>query len=422
MPTAPMGTRRTLQYTAEELKYAKLKNARLGGGVGGGIAAPGSYGAALASIRSRQTEPAGTAAARAKGYLPPKGIESQVTAYNTRVLGQGAAGGALGGYGGAYGGSYGGVAGTTTSGTDRPLWEEASEQMRTQQEEAKAANLERYQDILKLYEGVGVQERKDIKQEQRERLATHGQEMVSRGLAGTSAPWAGQALITREARAAKGRLATNVALLKGGVMERRTDAYPDYRMTTGLLGPYGQVTGAGGLPAEGAQPAMPGQIPSVGRAPSYGAPSYKVPISGRVGGAAGGGGYVGAGAYGGGPGVLGGGAVGGQQGRGALIEPGAGGRPSYDEASAAARSARVMAGKGSRQATGGGFGGRARGTAGQYGSPGENLSDEELAQARRMYERLKQGAPEGKVVPWQVFLESWQPGSYRPEGYGGMGG
>ena len=120
-----------------------------------------------------------------------------------------------------------------------------AQRAQTLQEETKAANEKRLQDILALYENVGVQGAADIEERGRGRLGSIQQEMISAGLSGSSAGWAPSALAERETMAEKRRLAEEVAQLKGGTLERVSETGPDLSMLYQILQNYGQARGGG---------------------------------------------------------------------------------------------------------------------------------------------------------------------------------
>lgn len=129
-------------------------------------------------------------------------------------------------------------------------------------DEAKATNEARYNDILGQYgdrydrnmgyvEGMGTQERADINTQWNNERSAVGQDMVSRGLTGTTIKPSMEMGVERQRTAALGRL--NDRLLqqklyadmqlsgdKLGFMERREDEYPDPNLLAQLAQNYGQ--------------------------------------------------------------------------------------------------------------------------------------------------------------------------------------
>lgn len=122
---------------------------------------------------------------------------------------------------------------------------------------ARDANETRYQDILRQYQqrytrsmemldGAGAQQTKDIDAQFQGLASRTGQDMVSRGLAGTTVGPSMQAGVERERAGAQGRLQesltnqrlqtdANLTQDQLGFMERRTDAYPDANMYMRLM-------------------------------------------------------------------------------------------------------------------------------------------------------------------------------------------
>ncbi|MFH1724307.1 MAG: hypothetical protein ABII00_06760 [Elusimicrobiota bacterium] len=135
-------------------------------------------------------------------------------------------------------------------------------------QQARAANESRYGDILGQYgdmykrvmanlQGLGEQERKNIGQRFTERTSDSMQDLVSRGLRGTTiAPSVKQGL-AREQEGVLAQLAetlrreqigydTGLTGQKLGFMERRTDAYPDMNLLAQLATMLGRGGGGGG--------------------------------------------------------------------------------------------------------------------------------------------------------------------------------
>lgn len=135
--------------------------------------------------------------------------------------------------------------------------------------EAKAANEQRYSDILKGYEdrystalntleGAGKQESADIKQQYKELAAEGSQGLVNSGLYNTTiAPTMAMGYAKQEAgaqnrlneslRQQKLNLQTGLSQDKLSFMERREDTYPDYSSFLNLMqqGGYGTSTNIG---------------------------------------------------------------------------------------------------------------------------------------------------------------------------------
>jgi hypothetical protein len=114
------------------------------------------------------------------------------------------------------------------------------------QDEAKAANESRYQGLLTEQKGMGEQEAKDIRSTY-SGLATQGQQdLVSRGLAASTIAPTMQAGYARRETAELGRLGDRLREQRLGIMERRSDTYPDLGQLQSLAGMVGSYGGAGG--------------------------------------------------------------------------------------------------------------------------------------------------------------------------------
>lgn len=139
-------------------------------------------------------------------------------------------------------------------------------------DEAKAANEQRYQDILGGYrsrygeamdtmEGLGRQQRKDLRSDYGQQMAQQNQYLAARGLSGTSLqPTLQQGLIGKQGEAMtrlneslkRERLGYQTGLSGDtlGFMERREDEYPDYAQMERLAKAQGQSgTGYGNVGA-----------------------------------------------------------------------------------------------------------------------------------------------------------------------------
>lgn len=139
------------------------------------------------------------------------------------------------------------------------------------QEQARTANVQRFQDIMGMLEGIGTQTGADIEERGERYLQALGQQMVSSGLSTTTAPIDPAMAIMRETGGEQRRLQEMLAGLKGGFMERREDVGPDIGMYANLLSQLGLAQGqigGGAFPAAagGAAPAAAGGLPqSIGQ-------------------------------------------------------------------------------------------------------------------------------------------------------------
>jgi len=117
-------------------------------------------------------------------------------------------------------------------------------ELRKGNESARAANEKRYSDILGTFEGQGKSAKGDVDRATAEEQAKIQQSLVSRGLAQSGALNAYQGEAGREGTRQKNRIDEGVAAAKAGVMERRTDAYPDQGLYATLLSKLGEAAGS----------------------------------------------------------------------------------------------------------------------------------------------------------------------------------
>jgi len=138
--------------------------------------------------------------------------------------------------------------------TAQSSWQSAYNQAK-QTNEARYAEIlagyqKRYQDVMGELQGSGAQEYADIGSRMRSSQAAGAQDLVSRGLAGTTVMPTMRAGYARQAEGDYGRLADRLrtqrtsamAGLSGdtlGFMERREDEYPDQGLMTQLMQQYG---------------------------------------------------------------------------------------------------------------------------------------------------------------------------------------
>lgn len=128
-------------------------------------------------------------------------------------------------------------------------------QLQQAQTQANTANEQRYQDILKQYEGMGAAGMARIGQAEQQQQARGTQDLISRGLGNTTITSAVSRGVASDAEMARQQLQENVAQQRAGVMERRTDQGPDLSMYANLISQAAQgqqqqkaKTGPGGLP------------------------------------------------------------------------------------------------------------------------------------------------------------------------------
>lgn len=108
-------------------------------------------------------------------------------------------------------------------------------QLQAAQTAANKANEERYQDILKQYEGLGQAGMTRIGQAEQQAQAKSTQDLTSRGLGNTTVTGAMSRGISSDAELQRQQLQEGVAEKKAGVMERRTDQGPDMGVYANLL-------------------------------------------------------------------------------------------------------------------------------------------------------------------------------------------
>lgn len=150
----------------------------------------------------------------------------------------------------------------------RPPAQRLMDEYQKAYDEARAANEARYADILKgyqgrygsvmgMFEGMGDQARRDIRRDYTNLMGAGQQDLVSRGLTGTTILPTMRMGYEREMQGALGRheeqlrrerLGYEAGLSADtlGFMERRTDTYPDYAMMANLAMAYGQGGDGGG--------------------------------------------------------------------------------------------------------------------------------------------------------------------------------
>jgi hypothetical protein len=108
-------------------------------------------------------------------------------------------------------------------------------QLKAAQAKANAANEKRYNDILGMYSNLGQAGMARIGQGEEQAQAKGTQDLTSRGLGNTTVTSSVNRGIANDAELQRQGLQENVAQLKGGVMERKTDAGPNLGLYSGLL-------------------------------------------------------------------------------------------------------------------------------------------------------------------------------------------
>jgi len=116
--------------------------------------------------------------------------------------------------------------------------------------EAKAANEQRYQQMLGIADQTTGQRMADIRGDYGQQSSDVMQRLARLGLANTTIAPTMQMGINREKHASLNRAADQMQQTKLGIMERRTDEYPQSDIIlklAGMLGQGGGGAGAGGI-------------------------------------------------------------------------------------------------------------------------------------------------------------------------------
>jgi hypothetical protein len=123
-------------------------------------------------------------------------------------------------------------------------------QMQDAQNKANAANEKRYQDILASYSNLGKAGMTRIGEQEQQAQAKGTQDLTSRGLGNTTVTGAMSRGVARDAENSRQQLQEQVAQLKGGVMERKTEQGPDMGLYAQLIQAMSRgQTSSGGGPA-----------------------------------------------------------------------------------------------------------------------------------------------------------------------------
>ena len=116
--------------------------------------------------------------------------------------------------------------------------------------EAKSANEARYQQLLNIANATTGQREADLRRDYGQQQANMMQGLARTGMANTTVAPTMQMGIQREQQSALNRLADQMQQTKLGIIERRTDQYPDLGALASLAGALGQgagLAGAGGI-------------------------------------------------------------------------------------------------------------------------------------------------------------------------------
>jgi hypothetical protein len=117
-------------------------------------------------------------------------------------------------------------------------------------EEAKAANEQRYQQMLGIADTTTGQRAADIRSSYAEQGAQQQQNLARLGMSGTTIAPTMQMGVQREQQSALNRLADQMQQTKLGIIERREDEYPKSDVILALTKAMmqgGGAAGAGGL-------------------------------------------------------------------------------------------------------------------------------------------------------------------------------
>ena len=106
--------------------------------------------------------------------------------------------------------------------------------------EAKAANEARYQQLLDIANQTTQQRQADVTSAYNQQSADAMQNLARLGLSNTTIAPTLQMGVEREKQASLDRLADTMQQTKLGIIERRTDAYPDPNAVTGAVGSLAQ--------------------------------------------------------------------------------------------------------------------------------------------------------------------------------------
>ena len=108
---------------------------------------------------------------------------------------------------------------------------------------ARTANEQRYQEMLGIMDQTTGQRAADIRSEGVGEQANIMQRLARQGMAGSTVGATMRAGVRRGTQSNLNRLADTMQGRRLGIMERRTDAYPQAGMITGLAGLLGQSGG-----------------------------------------------------------------------------------------------------------------------------------------------------------------------------------
>lgn len=111
---------------------------------------------------------------------------------------------------------------------------------------ARTANEQRYQQMLGITDQTTQQRAADVRSAYGQQQAGMMQGLARTGMAGTTVAPTMQMGVQREQQSALNRLADQMQGTKLGIMERKTDKYPDMSMIASLASMFGQGLGQAG--------------------------------------------------------------------------------------------------------------------------------------------------------------------------------
>ena len=115
---------------------------------------------------------------------------------------------------------------------------------------ARQANVGRYRRMLNIAGRTTDQRARDIRQGGRESLATQKQQLARQGMGGTTVGHTLGEGVRRGTESNLNRLADQMQGTRLGIMERRTDEYPDSGMITTLAQMLGRAGGPSTIPGQ----------------------------------------------------------------------------------------------------------------------------------------------------------------------------
>jgi hypothetical protein len=128
--------------------------------------------------------------------------------------------------------------------SSRRAAQKAIENYRLAYNNAKEANLGRYGKLLNLADQNTGQRLRDISSAYGQRMAQTDQQLRSLGMSNTTVAPTMRMGYERERQESLNRASDSAAQTRLGIMERRTDAYPDSNLLMNILQYYGRYASA----------------------------------------------------------------------------------------------------------------------------------------------------------------------------------